>query len=116
MMMMIKNSNSILGLQYHHMNQVREAMKQVPLPQDVLKNKRLMAMHEAVLEASIHCVEGCGVSGRTCIIVRELKEIEPVIEYVDQYTNEITLFDLVKKEFFKKPIWSLLKFGDVDNR
>ncbi len=98
------------------MNRVRAAVEQQPIPENVKGDKSVLEMHKAIVEAAMQGFEGSGISGKTCLVLRGVDQISVIIEYVDQFKNEMALYDLEKKEIFIKPTWSPIKFEDFDRR
>ncbi len=106
-------------VQYHHMARVHRAIPQQPLPSEVKKNLHFVTMHTALIDAANEWDEdtpGTGVSGKRCQATRNLKEQTFVIEHVDQFKNEVALFDPSELDIFVVPTWSILQFENVDTR
>ncbi len=109
-----------MPLQYHHMAWVRGAEKKRPLPPQVADKPEKVAMHDAVLLAAGEWDESDskkrGVAGHVCFCIRNLQEARCIIECVDQYRNEVILFDLERKDVFVRPTWALTRFSGMDTR
>ncbi len=58
----------------------------------------------------------CGLSGVECITRHKTEERDCIIEAVDQYRLEVKLYDRVEKDIITRPLWQLLKLGDLDVR
>ncbi len=87
------------------------------MPPEVLKDPKKKAMCQAVLDYAMEWDEGSswrGISGVECTALRKTEHRDCIIEGVDQLRFEIKLYDRVDRDVFVRPLWQLVKFGDLD--
>ncbi len=101
------------------MARVRLAEPKAPLPPQVQNTPALLAMHKAVIKGADEWDEDDskrrGVAGKRCVCVRGLRQVQGVIEVVDQLNNTVAIYDSVKGDIFVRPTWDLVSFDGLNN-
>ncbi len=85
-----------------------------------MKDDAKKAMFQLVckrgVEGDSNDLSRSGLAGVACITRRKTEERDCIIEAVDQCRLEVKVYDRVEKDIIVRPIWQLLKLGDLDLR
>ncbi len=102
------------SIQFHIMDRVRRNCSPSQLPPQVSSDPLKVAMHKKIVGDSL--IDACGNAGRYC----EMEVIggtrKGIIELVDNFLNEVVVYDITDDRMVILPTWQICKYGSLLNR